>query len=396
MSPAGSVPKRFRPSLSQKSPPPSASPRRPSAAPRGPPATSGSRRGRPRRPRRRARRARIAAATPAATRSGGRLVSHRAVREHDESARSNRPVRRRPGQYGTAGSGLSSTRAGRAAAPIALSADERHEARATRRAEGGEANGRRDTQRELPTASASSRSPTRSTPPPASRRSWSTSRTRCSTSCRRRAGDHLRPRHQEPGALLALQGRPGGPRDPRPQELRLDRRLHRALPQDGQHRGRLRRVRARRASTRACASTRAGTRPRASGRPRSSRPRSSSTSTSWASCSSSTSAAAARFSARDEEAAEELAKILGIAFYNQHRAARTNKPSKFGALVDKGLVSEKDVEKADLGRPREPAGRGEDPDRGDARPQGGGPPRPRPVLQLRASGRPPARRSPRT
>ena len=52
------------------------------------------------------------------------------------------------------------------------------------------------------------------------------------------------------------------------------------------------------------------------------------------------------FSARDQEAAEELAKILGIAFYNQHRAARTNKPSKFGALVDKGLVSEKDVEKA--------------------------------------------------
>jgi len=52
------------------------------------------------------------------------------------------------------------------------------------------------------------------------------------------------------------------------------------------------------------------------------------------------------FSGRDEDAAEELAKILGIAFYNQHRAARTNKPSKFGALVDKGLVSEKDIEKA--------------------------------------------------
>jgi type II secretory ATPase GspE/PulE/Tfp pilus assembly ATPase PilB-like protein len=53
-----------------------------------------------------------------------------------------------------------------------------------------------------------------------------------------------------------------------------------------------------------------------------------------------------RFSARDEEAAEELAKILGIAFYNQHRSARTNKPSKFGALIDKGVLSEKDVEKA--------------------------------------------------
>ena len=54
----------------------------------------------------------------------------------------------------------------------------------------------------------------------------------------------------------------------------------------------------------------------------------------------------APFSARDQEAAEELAKILGIAFYNQARAARTNKPSKFGLLVDKGLVSEKDLQKA--------------------------------------------------
>jgi type II secretory ATPase GspE/PulE/Tfp pilus assembly ATPase PilB-like protein len=52
------------------------------------------------------------------------------------------------------------------------------------------------------------------------------------------------------------------------------------------------------------------------------------------------------FSPKDEEAAEELAKILGIAFYNQHRAARTNKPSKFGLLVDKGLISEKDIENA--------------------------------------------------
>jgi type II secretory ATPase GspE/PulE/Tfp pilus assembly ATPase PilB-like protein len=54
----------------------------------------------------------------------------------------------------------------------------------------------------------------------------------------------------------------------------------------------------------------------------------------------------AAFSPKDEEAAEELAKILGIAFYNQHRAARSNKPSKYGALVDKGLISEKDIEKA--------------------------------------------------
>src|SRR3990170_3224168 len=52
------------------------------------------------------------------------------------------------------------------------------------------------------------------------------------------------------------------------------------------------------------------------------------------------------FSPKDEEAAEELAKILGIAFYNQHRAARSNKPSKYGLLVDKGMVSEKDLENA--------------------------------------------------
>jgi type II secretory ATPase GspE/PulE/Tfp pilus assembly ATPase PilB-like protein len=52
------------------------------------------------------------------------------------------------------------------------------------------------------------------------------------------------------------------------------------------------------------------------------------------------------FTAKDEEATEELSKILGIAFYNQHRAARSNKPSKYGLLVDKGLVSEKDIETA--------------------------------------------------
>jgi type II secretory ATPase GspE/PulE/Tfp pilus assembly ATPase PilB-like protein len=52
------------------------------------------------------------------------------------------------------------------------------------------------------------------------------------------------------------------------------------------------------------------------------------------------------FSSGDEQAAEELAKILGIAFYNQHRAARSNKPSKFGLLIDKGLISEKDLERA--------------------------------------------------
>ena len=52
------------------------------------------------------------------------------------------------------------------------------------------------------------------------------------------------------------------------------------------------------------------------------------------------------FTAQDEDAAEEIARILGIAFYNQHRAARQSKPSRFGALIDKGIISEKDVEQA--------------------------------------------------
>src|SRR5213595_313764 len=52
------------------------------------------------------------------------------------------------------------------------------------------------------------------------------------------------------------------------------------------------------------------------------------------------------FTSQDEDGAEEIARILGIAFYNQHRATRQTKPSKFGALVDKGIISEKDIEAA--------------------------------------------------
>src|SRR6266704_5783688 len=52
------------------------------------------------------------------------------------------------------------------------------------------------------------------------------------------------------------------------------------------------------------------------------------------------------FTALDEDGAEEIARILGIAFYNQHRAARQSKPAKFGALIDKGIISEKDIDAA--------------------------------------------------
>jgi type II secretory ATPase GspE/PulE/Tfp pilus assembly ATPase PilB-like protein len=52
------------------------------------------------------------------------------------------------------------------------------------------------------------------------------------------------------------------------------------------------------------------------------------------------------FTAQDEDTAEEIGRILGIAFYNQHKVARSGKPSRFGALIDKGIVSEKDIEQA--------------------------------------------------
>src|SRR6185503_10587255 len=52
------------------------------------------------------------------------------------------------------------------------------------------------------------------------------------------------------------------------------------------------------------------------------------------------------FTDQDEDAAEEIARILGIAFYNQHRVARQGKPSRFGSLIDKGIISEKDIESA--------------------------------------------------
>ncbi|HEV8660776.1 MAG TPA: GspE/PulE family protein [Thermoanaerobaculia bacterium] len=52
------------------------------------------------------------------------------------------------------------------------------------------------------------------------------------------------------------------------------------------------------------------------------------------------------FTALDEDGAEEIARILGIAFYNQHKVARQGKPSKFGSLIDKGIIAEKDIEAA--------------------------------------------------
>jgi type II secretory ATPase GspE/PulE/Tfp pilus assembly ATPase PilB-like protein len=52
------------------------------------------------------------------------------------------------------------------------------------------------------------------------------------------------------------------------------------------------------------------------------------------------------FTEQDVEASEEIGRIIGIAFYNQHRASRQTRPSKFGGLIDKGILSEKDIDSA--------------------------------------------------
>ncbi len=50
------------------------------------------------------------------------------------------------------------------------------------------------------------------------------------------------------------------------------------------------------------------------------------------------------FSSADQEAAEEIARMLGVAFYNQNRASRQSKPvGKFSHLIDKGIISEQDL-----------------------------------------------------
>jgi type II secretory ATPase GspE/PulE/Tfp pilus assembly ATPase PilB-like protein len=53
----------------------------------------------------------------------------------------------------------------------------------------------------------------------------------------------------------------------------------------------------------------------------------------------------APFSGQDEAAVQELAKILGIAIYNQKRMAKA-RPGKFDYLVENGLLTQKELEKA--------------------------------------------------
>jgi type II secretory ATPase GspE/PulE/Tfp pilus assembly ATPase PilB-like protein len=52
------------------------------------------------------------------------------------------------------------------------------------------------------------------------------------------------------------------------------------------------------------------------------------------------------FSTDDEAALREIARILGVALYNQRRVTRQNQPNKYGYLIDKGIISEKQLEEA--------------------------------------------------
>jgi len=53
-----------------------------------------------------------------------------------------------------------------------------------------------------------------------------------------------------------------------------------------------------------------------------------------------------RFVEDDEAALREIARILGVALYNQRRVTRQNQPNKYGYLIDKGIISEKQLEEA--------------------------------------------------
>lgn len=52
------------------------------------------------------------------------------------------------------------------------------------------------------------------------------------------------------------------------------------------------------------------------------------------------------FHDEDLESIQEIARTLGIAFYNQRRMARPKKPNKYSYLIEKGLISESDLEDA--------------------------------------------------
>lgn len=52
------------------------------------------------------------------------------------------------------------------------------------------------------------------------------------------------------------------------------------------------------------------------------------------------------FAKNDLIAANEISKTLGIAFYNQRRITRSAQPNRYGYLIDKGIISEQDLEKA--------------------------------------------------
>lgn len=54
-----------------------------------------------------------------------------------------------------------------------------------------------------------------------------------------------------------------------------------------------------------------------------------------------------RFTPDDESSAQEIAKILGIAFYNQHKMSR-KRPTKFDHLVKQHLIMESELEKATI------------------------------------------------
>ena len=206
----------------------------------------------------------------------------------------------------------------------------------------------------------------------ASRTSWSTSRTRCSTSWTPSAS---RSSPSTPRTRSCSRcSRPGQ----EVKEIRVPKTFgsiagFTALsPQDRQHQERLRPGRARRGSTRTCKFDSRWD--KASGfrtEPGAGHARSCSRSTCSACCSSSTSAAAAPSRPRTRRRPRSSPRSWASPSTTSTARRAPTSPRSTARLVDKGLVSEKDIEKAVSERPRQPDRRGQGPDRGLQGRQGG-------------------------
>jgi GAF domain-containing protein len=53
-----------------------------------------------------------------------------------------------------------------------------------------------------------------------------------------------------------------------------------------------------------------------------------------------------QFTQEDQTSVQEIAKVLGIAFFNNQKATQKRRPTKFDYLIANNIITEKDLEQA--------------------------------------------------